>query len=395
MSKLNKLYAAAILLLFTVLVVLHHFVPRPVDWKLSFSGTRKLPYGSRILADMLPGLFPGRAITVNTTSLYNLFSTDTLDSQNLIIVCGSFDPDEPDMNSLLDFISKGNYAFISALDFSGEFSDTLRFSTIAPVIDTSMFRDVKESLSLIQQPGSDDSLYLFSRRMPAGCFDAYDSLVSVPLGRDRKDNVNFIMVPFGRGKIYLHCQPLAFTNYHLLYGNYRYACTALSMLPVANTIWDQYYKPDKVLNMSPLRYILSQPALRGGYRVLLIIIIIYMVFGSKRIQRPIPVILPPQNSSMDFVKTVASLYFRNRNHGDIARKKLIYFNEFIRTRYRLPQTASAGDRIRSLSVRSGVEEGKVRHLLMIGESLEHKKEIGDYELAELHQLLEFFYRNCK
>jgi len=215
------------------------------------------------------------------------------------------------------------------------------------------------------------------------------------MGSDRSGKANFLMMQFGKGNIFLHCQPLAFTNFHLLYGDYRYACMALSNLPVVNTIWDQYYKSDKVIDMSPVRYILSQPALKSAWFLLFITIMIYMIFGSKRMQRPIPIVLPDKNTSLDFVTTVGKLYFRSQNHTDLARKKLIYFNEFIRNRYFLQGIDQTDERIGILSLRSGVEEGKINHLLQMAGTLTDKKQMSRQELIEFHKSLEDFYKNCK
>jgi hypothetical protein len=395
MRRKNKIYLVTILLLFTALVVVRHFVPRPVDWRLSFNGNRKSPYACSVAKDLLPVLFPGKEITVNTTSFYMTLHRDTLVNKNLIIIDDKFDPDDLDLYALLDFAAHGNSVFISSLSFSDKLCDTLKFRTNMPVIDTSMFKPVKEALRLSGSEQTSDSVFCFRKRMPESRFVSFDTLRSIVLGSDGSGKVNFILTRFGKGKIFLHCQPLAFTNFHLLYGNYRYACTALSDLPVVNTIWDQYYKPDKILDMSPVRYILSQPALKSAWLLLLITIFIYMIFGSRRMERAIPVIRPEQNASLDFVTTVGKLYYRSQNHTDLARKKLMYFHEFIRNRYFLERVDQTDEQIRTLSLRSGVEEEKVRHLVHTAGILTDKDHVSREELIGLHKSIEDFYKNCK
>jgi len=396
MAKKTKIYLAVVLLLFTALVVIRHFVPRPVDWGMSFSGHRKSPYACNVAKDLLPVIFPGKDFSINTASLYMTLNQDTLTNKNLIIISTEFNPDDLDLSALLDFTSRGNSVFISSLSFSDNVCDTLKFKTnIRPVIDTAALTPVKEALKLNRSGRTTDSVFYFEKRMTDCRFVSFDTLRSVPLGSDRSENVNFILMQFGKGRIYLHCQPLAFTNYHLLYGDCRYACAALSNLPVANTIWDQYYKPDKVLDMSPVRYILSQPALRSAWYLLFITLMIYMILGSKRMQRPIPIIVPYQNASLNFVKTVGKLYFRSQNHLDLARKKLIYFNEFIRNRYFLQVYDQSDEWIRVLSLKSGVEKEKIRNLLHMADTLTEKKQLSQQELTEMHKSLEDFYKNCK
>jgi|WetSurMetagenome_2_1015567.scaffolds.fasta_scaffold00097_28 hypothetical protein len=393
MAKRNKIFLAAILVLFTALIVIRHFAPKPVDWRLNFSGNRRSPYGCSVAKELLPVLFPGKEISVNTANFYLTLRQDTIDKKNLIIINDEFNPDDLDLTALLAFAARGNSVFISSLSFTGRLCDTLKFKTNMPAIDTSMLKRVKEELRLSYSATAPDSVFFYKKMMPDSRFESYDTLNTVTLGRDKSGNVNFILTRFGKGEIFIHCQPLAFTNFHLLYGNYRYGFTALSHLPVENTIWDQYYKPEKIIDLSPVRYILSQPALKAAYFMLVFTIIVYMIFGSKRMQRIIPVIGPEINTSLDFVTTVGKLYYRSRNHSDLARKKLIYFKEFIRNRYFIQAINS--EKIITLSQKSGVEEEKIRHLITIAGNISGKTQITRQELAELHQSLEDFYKNCK
>jgi hypothetical protein len=395
MPKKNKIFLVVIILLFTALVVVQHFVPRPVNWRLSFSCNQKSPFGCSVAKNLLQVLFPEKEITVNTASLYMNLPKDTLANKNLIIITDEFEPDSLDLSSLLDFAANGNSVLISSLSFSDKLCDTLQFKTNIRIFDTTGFNSVKESLRLSFLSRGSDSVFFYSKRMPQSWFTSYDTLRSIPMGSDRSAKVNFILIQFGKGKIFLQCQPLAFTNYHLLYGNHRYASAALSFLPGDNIIWDQYYKPDKVLDFSPVRYILSQPALRSAYFLSLTTILIFMTLGSRRMQRIIPVIQPVQNTSLEFVKTVGKLYYRSMNHTDLARKKLIYFNEFIRTRYSLQGLDKNDQQIQILSQKSGMEEGKIRMLLQRALRVSGKQQLESYELIELHKLIEDFYKHCK
>lgn len=395
MTKKNKIVLAIIVLLFTALVVLRHFIPKPIDWKLSFNGHRKTPYACSVIKDMMPYLFPGKELRENTSSFFITLPGDTIDEENLIIICNEFKPDAFDLDALLDFVSQGNNVFLAAIGFSEKLKDTLGFNTNTQVFDTTLFRKVNERLNLYCTNDNSDSLFAFRKKMPESFLTAYDTLNTTPLGCDRNGNADFIVMPFGRGNVYIHTQPLAFTNYHILYGNHQYACTALSHLPVVNTIWDQYYKPDKVYDLSPVRYILSQPALKTAYLLLMVTILIYMIFGSKRLQKPLPVALPVKNNSLEFVITVGKLYYRSNNHTDLARKKVTYFNEFIHNRYYITKDNDKEKEIRTLSMRSGVDEEMIRELMKITAGVSLKREISQQELIQIHRSIEEFYKNCK
>jgi hypothetical protein len=391
----NKIYVAIVLMLFISLVIIQHFVPVQSDWKLSFNGYRKSPYGCSIARDLFPELFPGQSVTDNVSSFYASLPPDTLERKNLVIINEAFDPEEHDLSALLNFASEGNSVFISSSGFSDKLCDTLGFKIITQVVDTSFFKPGEEVLKLSDPDKSSDSAFVFRKRFMESRFEGFDSLRSIPLGMDRKGSVNFIVMSFGNGKIFLHCQPLAFTNYHLLYSNYQYACSALTQLPVVATIWDQYYKQDREADSSPVRYILSQAPLRAAYFLLIGTLLIYMVIGSRRMQRAIPVVTPEKNSSLGFIVTVGKLYYRSRNNADLARKKITYFNEFVKNRYSIEKPELRDENVRILWQRSGIEESSIKDLLKLLSGLSKRIKITDQELIGLHEAIEDFYRHCK
>jgi hypothetical protein len=188
---------------------------------------------------------------------------------------------------------------------------------------------------------------------------------------------------------------MAFTNYHILYGNYKYACAALSVLPIKNTIWDQYYKSDRFVNMSPVRFILSNQSLRVAWYIIIFTILIYFIFGSRRKQRPIPVIKPPENISLEFIKSIARLYFKGQNHADIAKKKVMYLREYLRNKYGYKVTEASAENIRILTEKSGADFETVDEMLRRAVYVENSLDIYRNELVRINQLIESFYQNCK
>jgi hypothetical protein len=394
MLKKNRKFIAAIVLLFAILVAVQHYVPKPINWKPGFSSHSKSPYGCRILGESLDSLFPGSKVTFSNSNFYLTLPGDSMLNVNLIIITDQFKPDELDLSALLDFVSRGNNAFISVSDFPSGLSDTLHFGILTPLIDTGIFRSNAGNLRLFHVNKDSVTDFSFKRSFRTCYINRYDTFNTTRLGSDQQGNINFIMTRFGKGKFFLHCQPIAFTNYHLLYSNYTYAYAALSWLPIENTIWDQYYKPGHLVDLSPVRYILAQPALKSAYYLIFIILLLYMLFGSKRKQRIIPVLQPEANASLGFLITVGRLYYRTRKHADLVKKKIVYFNEFIRTKYYLSTLSDCEGDIRMLSLKSGIETDTIGMLLRRIEVLGKSENINQQELVEFHRLLENFYKNC-
>lgn len=394
MFQINRTYLLLIVILFASLVALNHYSPKPIDWRVTYNIGSKSPYGCYVLGDMFQTVFPGQTIEENYASLYETLDSTAVDKKNLIEITDDFDPDKYDLEALLDFVEKGNDLFVSSSNFGKLLKDTLKFETKFAVSDSTIFNSGKEKLFLLNPELKNDSGYQYKQQMPRIYISAFDTLNTLKLGTDSKGNVNFICTKFGEGRIFIQTQPLAFTNYQLLYGNVEYAAKALSYLPVRTTVWDNYYKPDRYINDSPTRFILSQAALRSAYYLLLLTLLLYLIVESKRRQRIIPVILPPENRSLQFVKTIGRLYFKQHNNADLARKKIIYFREFLREHYYLSSIEATGETVALVSTKTGVPVEQVKQLLESISYFENAEKVSDSGVIDLNRKMELFYEQC-
>lgn len=395
MWRNNKIWFSVIVILFSALIVIKHFMPSPINWEMNFDKGYTSPYGCKVVYEMLESIFPGKSVITNSVSFYVGLQEDSIHPQNLIVITNDFSPDKLDIEKLLNFVSKGNNLFVSSYSFAQAFSDTLKFQLNQPIFDTTLFKTVKEELKLVACQTNKEESFIFQKKLPDLYFNSYDSSKTDILGSDNQKKANFICMNYSQGKIYLHCQPVVFSNYHILYSNYTYACNALSYLPVINTVWDQYYKPNKFINTSPVRFILCNLSLKAAYFILLTTILIYIIVGTKRKQRVIPLIQPLQNTSLHFIKTVGGFYYKSQNHTEIARKKSIYFLEYIRNRYYLKITDNSNTSIQLLVQKSGVDIHLVEKLLNNIYSINKNQELSKESLIEFHQRIEEFYKKCK
>jgi hypothetical protein len=114
----------------------------------------------------------------------------------------------------------------------------------------------------------------------------------------------------------------------------------------------------------------------------------------KRRQRPVPVIHPPENTSLEFAQTMGRLYYHNLHHHDCALKKFSYFFEFIRSHYFLKTDAPDKYFLHILAEKSGIAEAEIQELISLSQKLEKKKYITGSELVEINQKIESFYKIC-
>ncbi|MGD1889944.1 MAG: DUF4350 domain-containing protein [Cyclobacteriaceae bacterium] len=308
-----------------LLVLVEYLTPKPTDWGFTLYHRDKIPYGTYVLHDLIQELFPDRQIHTSYQTLYENKLLNSLDS-NVLVISEAYGPDELDADALLGAVANGRTALVSANYFYGLFADTLNLAT--------------ETASSI--PITVDSLIREGQQAEYSVFTSYDTAQTTVLRYNQSDQPILLKVPWGQGELYLHSEPRLFTNYEMLHERrYQEAANVLSFLPVRDMLWAEYYQVGKLESGSPLRFLLSQPALRWGLYVGLAGLFLFVIFEAKRKQRAIPVYQPPTNTTLDFVSTVGNLYYRTQNHKNLADTKIAHFYRFLREHYRLtPDPAS-------------------------------------------------------
>ena len=120
----------------------------------------------------------------------------------------------------------------------------------------------------------------------------------------------------------------------------------------------------------------------------------FVIFETKRKQRPIPVIKAPRNESLDFIKTVGNLYFEQSDHKNIADKKIQYLLEYVRTHYHLSTTEITNPEFHEhLAHKSGNPIINVEGLFTMIDILQGKQSIHQDELRILNEKIEAFLKS--
>jgi len=115
----------------------------------------------------------------------------------------------------------------------------------------------------------------------------------------------------------------------------------------------------------------------------------FVFFEAKRKQRPIAILNPPNNDSLDFVKTVGNLYYESGNHKNIANKKIQYLLEHIRGHFYLNTTDINDPEFhRQLSRKSGKPSLNVEGLMTMIGIVSQKDQIHEDELRVLNNKIE-------
>lgn len=384
--KGERKYYALLMLLAVVVVAVQLFSPRPLDWTPNYLPNNKDPYGAYVTDSLFVSFFGPRKVRHHALTFYEM--ADSLrPGDNLLSFSDEFSADRESVRVLLQRVSEGSTAFLSAQRFFGLLSDTLRLYT------SDVFFSGYASL-LKNQGDTTDLKFITSNTQKRGYYYQLEN-VSYFFSPDSLLRPAFIMatnawnkpvtlrIPWGQGSLILNSTPLAFTNNYLLVGrNHEFASQSLSRLPRTTTWWTSYYQFGRMENPSPLRYILSQEPLRWAYYLTMTGLLLFILIEAKRKQRMIPILRPPGNTSLEFVRTISQMYWVAKDHRAIALKKIAYFLDQVRSRYHLPREIS-DDFLRQLTRKSGVDRESVVRLFALIESIQYAAQISE---DTLHQL---------
>jgi hypothetical protein len=397
--KRNILYI--ILGVVVVLAALIFFRParaRVMDERITLRARDKIPYGMYVAYNLLPSLFPNASVTSDKSMPGNWSEIDVEDeNQAVILISQEFDAENFELNSLYSFANKGNYVFIIANSLSDETSDF--FNCVAR--DNSYGFDIRDSLltKLITPPFPVQKSYVFPGKNYSNHFYRFDTSHSIVLGKDEEGDVNFIQMKTGKGAVFIHLAPIAFSNYFLLHkNNIEYYKNALSVIPqkVSSIVWNDYFltklrRPQE--QPSWFRVLMKYPAFKWGLLTALFTLILFVLLESRRKQRIIPEIKKPANDSMDFVKTIGRLYFDRGDHKNLAKKMSAYFLEHIRNLYKLPTHTIDDEFVIAVHNKTNYPEDEIRRIVQFIQFLQEAPAISEKQLSDYHKQLELFYQN--
>lgn len=357
--------------------------PREIDWSRTYSYKDKIPYGTYILYQSLPHLFPHAGIIPTTASLYGELQKAEKNKNTVYLsVSHDFKIDQAEVEHLLEWIRQGNQAFIAA----NAIEDTL-----LNLFNIKLDYSQEATKSRLSYGGLENKIYPEAETF-ASYFKLPVNFAGEILGGDERDSMpDFIRISCGKGQLWLNTKPAQFVNYALLdsiWGDYYYK--ALSALPenTGKVIWDAYRTRKPAL--TPLRVILKYPPLKLALYLALAGALLYAVFRARREQRPVPVILPPQNRMLEFVSTVSLLYYKKKEHYSVALKRIDFFLDIIRSRYMLHTDKLDDTFIDGLSERSGIERSKTAALVHLINQIKTEKQVTAGRLEQLMEETEKF-----
>lgn len=335
---------------------------------------------------------------------------------------------EKSVTDLLDFVERGNTAFIAAYDLPEDlathlFGDDCYYNFYND--EERMLSEAYDTLTL-QLTTSDREFELYNiynyepyqkhtTYLNGGmlCDEEIDNEV---IGTFGESYINFTRLNWGEGNFYFHTNPVFFTNYYLVDSlQHDYAEASLAVLGEGPVYWDEASRvPPSVARQrnqqnarnnqgsygggrnlltgnEALSYIQEQPPLALAWYTLLLTTLLYVIFRGKRRQRIIPVIHRRENSSKRFIDTISRLVFQKGHHLALARQELASLRFHLQERYGVRWRENEPPPENLAELLGTPEELTSRALIEI-RIVQNRKHLEDHELMRFYRAIEPLYK---
>lgn len=291
------------------------------NWKADLSLNNKNPYGLFAFRELT--IANGSFTEFNDYSDYKLLDSITaLDSSMLMFIGLDFMFTDEEVDVLLKSVEYGNDFFLSA--------DKVPYYLYKKLFNENPLTFIPQEKAPHKINRKEYSMYYFYENDTLT--EIWDLFQNKHLNADTKvwstiyGRPNYIEIPYGLGKIYLHLNPLVFTNVQLLKKEGKsYLKEVLLKLEKPHIQWLSFakYEPleyDSTDNefdkdQSLLSELFKHPAFRWGFILAVFGLILYLLFRSKRRRPIIPAIADNKNTGFSYVDTLAGIYY-NKDHGD-------------------------------------------------------------------------------
>ncbi len=397
---------------------------KPVNWHESYEHIDDSPYGTYIFYEILRKQSEQRG---NPMYVIEKRFSDTISSHTsknpavYMLVADRMQLMNIDVRALKTFVEKGNYAFIASEKFHSlineiveetgyHSSQTYRMEYKLNFIPEALQPAKKYPFTYYNSEGRITHQWSFFTNLSAPDEEEYDYLQTAQLEQDELGNPVYLRIPYGEGAFYLHTVPMAFSNISLLQErNLEHLEKVLSFLPEGPIFWDHYgqlrytgsqkgnlgQKKNPSQRQSPLQFILSIPALRWAYYLLLVTLLIYILFQVKRRQKIIPAAPKNENNSLEFADTLSKVYLKQMQHKNLVAHQQKIFFHFVRDRYFVHLSRTDEKSLPLLANKSGIAETRLKDLFDQFNAAQESQEVSNDTLIDIHRKLEYFYQNCK
>ncbi|MCP2039188.1 DUF4350 domain-containing protein [Chryseobacterium sp. HSC-36S06] len=383
MNRTFRLYGIIFLIVLAVLALLEVNKTHITDWRKNFDIDKKTPFGLFVFNKEANHIFDNKLKKVQH-SPFDYYKNSKKTPHNILVIGSEID--DVSWDKILDQVENGSDLMLFSERFPKYFSEGFGFQVLYEAYGE------KNVLSLTDKKFVNDSLVLDKLPSERGFLriNEADEILGGNVTLKGNHRANFIKINYGDGNIYLHAEPLVLTNYYLLIpGNEKYVQNVFSYLPSRETIWFSEKNETSTESSSPMRFILSKPALRYAWWLLLGGLVLFVIFNAKRKQRIVPVIEPLKNKSVEFVKSIGNLYLQEGDFHDMMAKKAQFFLNKVRMDLLIDTQNLDGDFSHKLHLKTGKSLQEINEaVILIKKGQDPYASVMKEDLIRMNQLLD-------
>ncbi|MFT7121127.1 MAG: hypothetical protein ACJAZ9_001305 [Neolewinella sp.] len=391
----------------------------PSNWAESYDYEGDAPHDIYALYELLEARPEGIFLAEDSLALLN----DVDETSNYIFVGQYAYYNEKSVTQLLDFVERGNTAFISAY----QMPEDLGYHLFGDACFNEYYLDQQAKFPVtyldtvqLELDDKDYTLYHLWDHNPYNraahyidpsllCDEAFDNEA---LGYINQEDINFVRLKWGEGNFYFHTNPIFLTNYYLADSlRHEYAEAAISVLGEGPVYWDEISRvPPAVARQrnnarnaqnqrnygggrnlltgnEALSYIQQQPPLALAWYTLLFTTLLFLILKGRRRQRIIPLISRRENSSKRFIDTMSRLVYQSGNHGALARQELNNLRFHLKDRFGV-RWKEGEPPPENLAETIGAPTGIAERALIEIRLVQKKKYLEESDLVRFHRAIE-------
>ncbi len=368
--------------LLIALSLLLFFQKEPLSWVTTFSLGDKNPYGTYVLAKQAKIIFPKKQFYEARIGAYQLLKNNF--DGNVIIVCRNLDLSEEDLEAINQFCAAGQTVTIFTQYFSSTIEEAWNFEVNKENANAYWQNFIVEEKTHKETFKINNKSYQIYN--PGG-FYYFDSLKTDYhiLATDEENNPIVIEKTVGKGKLILGLTPLVFTNLFLLDGqNYEIAEFILNQSPVENSRFVTYYELGRLPFNAAAMLIFNNAGYKTAFFLLSVLSLLYLLFKSKRLERPIPVYIPPSNASLEFSNMLGILFYQQKQFKKAGSMLIRQISNHLFHHYNLRDVSFNDDEISALMQRTGKTENQVKKLIKEINFINSQTQISGQQLYQLY-----------
>jgi hypothetical protein len=339
-----------------------------------------------------------------TNPIFNQADTNSV----LAIISPYFLPTINETVNLQNYVNRGNNVFISALNISPNFIDSLVYPESAATFYNN-YPPVpyeKDSMTIFW-PVYDSSYALLSQKKyeyPGVKIPDFnekyfsESEQSIELAYDADTSSTFIDYPYGSGHFYIQLRPISMTNYFLLHKkNYEYLNDIFREIGLEKrkVVWDSYYKSrrnireeytaDEPEDSYFLDLIMSNKPLLWSVLTFFLGIGLFILLHSRRMQAPITILPDVVNNSVAFSEAISGLYWINQDHKKIAEKLILQLQDYLVVNFRIYPREFIRPNLKKIAQKTNKKEEDISQILQYIDQINNSNQIPKTYLLDFYK----------